>query len=147
MRQFFTTLNSVIAAVLLFSSTSLTMIGHGVTTPRAASPAASVSQTIGISRVTIEYSRPAVKERDVYGTNLVHYGYQNLGFGTSDAAPWRAGANENTIITFSDDATVEGQQIPAGTYGLFMALNDDGTADITFYESTAECQGQLHKEL
>jgi tetratricopeptide (TPR) repeat protein len=137
MKQFFTTLNSVLAVVLLFSSAGLTIMGQGVTTPRAASPAASVSQTIGLSRVTIEYSRPAVKERDVYGTNLVHYGYENLGFGTSEAAPWRAGANENTIITFSDDATVEGQPIPAGTYALFMALHKDGKADIIFSNNSS----------
>ena len=110
---------------------------QGITTPRAASPAAAVTQTIGISKVTINYSRPAVKNREIYGTNLAHYGYQNLGFGTSEAAPWRAGANENTTITFSDDATIEGKQIPAGTYGLFVALNEDGQADIIFSKNTS----------
>lgn len=136
MRKFLTNIQ-IIAAVLLFFSSSTLCFSQGVTTPRAASPAAAVSQTIGISKVTIDYSRPAVNDREVYGTNLVHYGYKNLGFGTSDAAPWRAGANENTTITFSDEATVEGQSIPAGTYGLFMALNEDGTADIIFSNNSS----------
>ena len=128
MRKFLSNI-SIAAVVLLFIGSSTLCFSQGVTTPRAPSPAASVSQTIGISKITIDYSRPAVKDREVYGSNLVHYGYKNLGFGTSEAAPWRAGANENTTITFSDEATVEGQTIPAGTYGLFMALNQDGTAD------------------
>jgi len=131
MRELFKT-TDLLLAVLFFAGTCLSTFAQGITTPRAPSPAASVSQTIGISTVTINYSRPAVKDREVYGTNLVHYGYQNLGFGTSDAAPWRAGANENTTISFSDDATVEGQSIPAGTYALFMAVNQDGTAEVIF---------------
>jgi len=93
---------------------------------------ATVSQTVGVSTVSIDYSRPSVREREVWGTNLAHYGYQNLGFGTSTAAPWRAGANENTIITFSHDMKVEGKPIKAGIYGLHIAINEDNTATIIF---------------
>ena len=134
MTQFFKTTNYAFILLLMTGSWAWS---QGVTTPQAASPAAKVSQTIGISKVTINYSRPAVRDREVYGTNLVHYGYKNLGFGTSEAAPWRAGANENTTITFSHDATVEGKDIPAGTYGLFMALHEDGTADIIFSKNSS----------
>ena len=136
MKQFLRTTTPFLMVILL-AGTCFSTFGQGVTTPRAASPAAEVSQSIGISKVTINYSRPAVNDREVYGTNLVHYGYQNLGFGTSDAAPWRAGANENTTITFSHDATVEGQAIPAGTYGLFMALHEDGKADVIFSNNSS----------
>ncbi len=129
MIQFLKTTKPLLAAMGLLLC-SFAALSQGVTTPRAASPAAEISQTIGISKVTIKYSRPAVNDRDVYGTNLVHYGYKNLGFGTSEAAPWRAGANENTTITFSHEAMVEGERVPAGTYGLFMALHQDGKADI-----------------
>lgn len=133
MKQFFkTTKIYALAALLVVGIGDQLLAQAGITQPFAASPAAKVSQTIGISKVTIKYSRPAVKGREIYGTNLVHYGYKNLGYGTSDAAPWRAGANENTTITFSHQATVEGQPIPAGTYGLFMAINEDGTADVIF---------------
>lgn len=137
MKQFFKPTRPILLALIFVTGTINFSYSQGVTTPRAASPAATVSQTVGISKVTIEYCRPAVKDREVYGTNLVHYGYQNLGFGTSDAAPWRAGANENTIISFSDDATVEGQPIPAGTYGLFMAVNEDGSAEVIFSNNSS----------
>ena len=137
MNPFFQKTKILILAMLVAMGTGNTLLAQGVTTPRAASPAAKVSQTIGISEVTIEYSRPAVNDREVYGTNLVHYGYKNLGFGTSEAAPWRAGANENTTITFSDDAMIEGESIPAGTYGLFVALNENGTADIIFSNNSS----------
>ena len=110
---------------------SMSVLAQTITTPRAASPAAEVSQTIGLSQVTINYSRPAVKGRDVWGA-LVPYGYNNLGFGTATEAPWRAGANENTTITFSHNAKIEGQAIPAGTYGLFVGVHEDGKADIIF---------------
>ena len=125
-------MRSLFLALLMISGVGTVILAQQITTPRAASPAAKVSQTIGISKVTIKYSRPAVKEREIYGTNLVHYGYKNLGFGTAKESPWRAGANENTIINFSHDATVEGQAIPAGTYGLFVAVHEDGKADIIF---------------
>ena len=85
-------------------------------TPRG-SQQATVSQRVGISDISITYSRPSVNGREVWG-KLVPYGLNNLGFGTSKAAPWRAGANENTTITFTHDAKVEGKPIKAGTYGL-----------------------------
>src|SRR5438552_2137597 len=80
---------------------------------------ASVSERIGVSDVTVHYDRPAVKGREgqIWG-KLVGYGFTDLGFGTSKAAPWRGGANENTTITFSTDVQVEGKPIAAGTYGL-----------------------------
>jgi hypothetical protein len=71
------------------------------------SPGASVTQTIGVTDVTIKYSRPGVKGRSIWGT-LVPY----------DAA-WRAGANSPTTIQASEDLLVEGQKLPAGTYALF----------------------------
>ena len=58
---------------------------------------ASVSQTVGISKIYINYSRPSVNAREIWG-QLVPYGMNNLGFGTAKESPWRAGANENTII-------------------------------------------------
>lgn len=71
------------------------------------SPGASVMQSIGVTDVTIKYSRPGVKGRTIWGT-LVPY----------DAA-WRAGANSPTTIATSQDLLVEGQKLPAGTYALF----------------------------
>ena len=73
-----------------------------------ASPAASAGQTIGITDITVTYHRPAVNKRKIFG-GLVPYGVL-----------WRAGANENSTISFATPVKVEGQAVPAGTYGLFM---------------------------
>ena len=102
------TLIFAFALVLIYASVS----AQGVTVPRIPSPAAKVSQTIGISTVTINYSRPSVKNREVWG-KLVPYGWNIQSFGGGKEAPWRAGANENTVIEFSHNATVEGKPVPA----------------------------------
>ncbi len=70
------------------------------------SPAASVTQTVGITEIAIHYHRPLVKGRAVWG-DLVPYGQV-----------WRAGANENTTISFSTPVSIGGRELPAGTYGL-----------------------------
>ena len=72
------------------------------------SPAATVTQQVGLTDITISYHRPAVNKREVWG-KLVPYDQV-----------WRAGANENTTITFSSDVNVGGQKIAAGSYGLHM---------------------------
>ena len=72
------------------------------------SPAATVEQTIGITEVKVVYHRPAVNGRTVWG-QLVPYN-----------EPWRAGANENTLVSFSSDVKVGGKPLKAGTYGLHM---------------------------
>ena len=104
---------------MLITLISLTAMAQPVTTPRTPSPAASVTQTIGISTVTVNYSRPSVKGREVWG-KLVPYGWNVIPGGNGTPAPWRAGANENTTIKFSHDAKVEGKPVPAGLYGLFF---------------------------
>jgi tetratricopeptide (TPR) repeat protein len=93
---------------------------------------ASVSEYIGITKVTINYSRPGVKGREgkIWG-QLVPYGYNNLGFGTSQNAPWRAGADEATTMEFSTDVKIEGKTLAAGKYGFYIALNAPDGADAT----------------
>lgn len=115
--------------ILLTTLISATSNSQGITTPRIPSPAAVVTQTIGISTITINYSRPAVKGREVWG-NLVPYGWVVQGFGAGNEAPWRAGANENTTIKLSHDAKIEGQTVPAGTYGLFYVINKDNSGEL-----------------
>lgn len=103
-------------------------------TPRG-SQLASVMQRVGITDITITYSRPSVKEREIWG-KLVPFGLNNLGFGTSTEAPWRAGANENTIISFTHDVSIEGQALAAGTYGLHINVKDIENATIIFSKDT-----------
>jgi hypothetical protein len=101
------------------------------TPPNGGNKKASVTERIGITDVAIHYDRPAVKGREgkIWG-ELVHKGYKDLGFGTSKAAPWRAGANENTTISFSTDVLVEGKPLKAGTYGFFVAYDDENPTAI-----------------
>jgi tetratricopeptide (TPR) repeat protein len=97
---------------------SLTML------PSGGNKKASVSEQIGLTQVTIHYDRPGVKGREgkVWG-ELVHVGFADPEFGTSKSAPWRAGANENTTMEFSTDVLIEGQPLPAGKYGFFIAYD------------------------
>ncbi|MEO8217039.1 MAG: DUF2911 domain-containing protein [Acidobacteriota bacterium] len=72
------------------------------------SPHASISQTVGLTDITIDYHRPGVNGRTIWG-DLVPWD-----------TVWRAGANENTTITFSSPVTINGQKLEAGSYGLHM---------------------------
>jgi tetratricopeptide (TPR) repeat protein len=84
-----------------------------------------VVQRIGVSDITINYSRPLVNGRKVWG-GLVPYGQV-----------WRAGANENTIITFTDPVSIDGKPLEAGTYGLHMIPNENEWTVIFSKMSTA----------
>src|SRR5881296_4612789 len=77
------------------------------------SQAAEVKQRIALTDITVKYHRPSVNGRKIWGA-LVPYG-----------KVWRAGANENTTIEFSDPVSVEGQPLAKGTYGLHMIPNPD----------------------
>lgn len=118
-----------LTALLICSLLTLSLSTFAqLNTPRG-SQQATVSQRVGISDVSITYSRPSVNGREVWG-KLVPYGMNNLGFGTATEAPWRAGANENTIITFTHDAKLQGKAVKAGTYGLHVELKDENNATI-----------------
>ena len=84
----------------LFAQQNLTLPG--------ASQYATVMQQVGLTDIKIDYHRPGVKRRQIWGV-LVPYNQV-----------WRAGANQNTTISFSNDVIIAGQNVPAGTYGLHM---------------------------
>jgi hypothetical protein len=91
-----------------------------------------VSQWIGLVKVTIAYHSPNVhggggKDRTghIWG-ELLHYGFFDEGFGPTHGAPWRAGANESSTISFSHDVMVNGKPLAAGTYALFLDLEPSG---------------------
>src|SRR5690348_12142076 len=92
--------------------------------PDGGNKKASVSEQIGIVKIAITYSRPGVKGREgkIWNTPVAHYCFVDQGHCNSTAAPWRAGANENTAISFSHPIKIEGKDSPAGTYGFFIAL-------------------------
>jgi tetratricopeptide (TPR) repeat protein len=106
--------------------------------PNGGNKRASVSEQIGLADVTIRYSRPHVNKREghIWG-ELVPVGYIDQGFGTSKAAPWRAGANENTTIEFSTDVKIEGQPLAAGRYGFSIAYDPNECTLIFSKNSTS----------
>lgn len=86
---------------------------------------AEISQRVGLTTIDIKYHRPLVKDRKIWG-GLVPYGQV-----------WRAGANENTVISFSDPVMIEGQSLDRGTYGLHMIPNQDQWTIIFSKNSTS----------
>ena len=132
-------MNSVFAVVisLIFSTIlSATALGQESselsTPPNGDEERAEVSQWIGPVKISIGYHsphvhNPAANDRTghIWG-ELLHYGFFDEGFGPTTGAPWRAGANESTVITFSNDVKVEGRDLKAGTYALFLELEKTG---------------------
>jgi hypothetical protein len=121
-------MSKALTAGILLATLQLAMItvtqAQLTTIPGGGNKKASISEKVGLTDVTIHYDRPGVKGREgqIWG-KLIPAGYNDLGFGTSKAAPWRAGANENTTIEFSSDVKIEGKDLPAGKYGLFIAYD------------------------
>jgi len=97
---------STIAAItcVLFLTSDL-LFAQNLETPRP-SPNATITQTVGVSHITIDYSCPGVKDRIIWG-ELVPFG-----------KIWRTGANEVTSITFDDPVEINGNTLEAGTYGI-----------------------------
>jgi tetratricopeptide (TPR) repeat protein len=119
-------MKKIILALVAICLLQQVTIAQLTTTPNGGNKKAMVGERIGLTDITIHYDRPAVKGREgkIWG-QLVPYGFTDLGFGTSKAAPWRAGANENTTIEFSTDVKVEGKDLPAGKYAFFIAVGKD----------------------
>lgn len=115
-----------------FSQIPLTVL------PSGGNKKASVTERIGLTDVTIHYDRPGVKGREgkIWG-QLIPVGFTDPGFGSSHAAPWRAGANENTTFEFSTDVKIEGQPLPAGKYGFFVAYGPEECTLIFSKNSTS----------
>ena len=123
-------------AAVLFLVFSITVSGQETselsTPPNGDNEHAEVSQWIGPVKISIDYHSPKVHNPDnndrtghIWG-ELVHYGFYDEGFGPTKGAPWRAGANESTMITFSHEVKVEGKPLKAGTYALFLDVEKDG---------------------
>lgn len=93
--------------VLLTVAFAFSYIVNGQIQTPAPSPFSKLEQKVGLTDITIEYSRPGVKGREIFG-----------GLEAYDKI-WRTGANARTKITFSDDVTFAGQAVPAGTYAIF----------------------------
>src|SRR3954464_14000461 len=111
--------------------------------PSGGNERSTVTQHIGPVVVSIDYSSPHVhspqgqdRRGKIWGA-LVPYGMANLGFGSCKECPWRAGANENTVFTTSNDVMIEGQKLAAGSYGLHMMPGENEWTIIFSKNSTA----------
>jgi len=100
--------------------------------PNGANERAEIAQWIGLVKIMISYHSPNVhgatgadRTGHIWG-ELVPYGLFDQGLGPSRATPWRAGANETTTVSFSHDVRIEGKELKAGTYGLFLELDKTG---------------------
>lgn len=122
-----------VVMVLMLSGTALAQETSELSIPpNGDNERAEVSQWIGPVKISIEYHSPRVhnpatndRTGHIWG-ELVHFGFVDEGFGPTKSAPWRAGANESTAITFSNDVKVEGRDLKAGTYALFLDVEQSG---------------------
>lgn len=110
--------------LIVFSSYSFAQVPYNSAVPSGYTKKAVVSEEVGLTQVTITYHRPAVRGREgkIWG-ETIHKGFIDQRFGNRKPAPWRAGANENTVIEFDNEVKVEGQVLPKGKYGLFIAYD------------------------
>ncbi|HMJ67917.1 MAG TPA: DUF2911 domain-containing protein [Cyclobacteriaceae bacterium] len=119
-------MKNIILILLLFGVAASLQAQNGNVPTLRMNKMASVSERIGITDVRITYNRPVVKGREgkIWG-EVVHYGFEDLHYGTSKAAPWRAGADENTTIEVSTEVQIEGKTLPPGKYGFFIAMGQE----------------------
>jgi len=114
-------MKNLFAVLLLVAFTAFTAEAQ-IKTP-AASPSATVTQSVGLTDVTIEYSRPGAKGRTIFGADAL----------VPDGKMWRTGANAVTRIAFSDDVIIEGQELKAGKYGI-LTVPGASSWDVNFYQ-------------
>lgn len=87
------------------------------------SPSAKIEQEVGLTNVTVEYSRPGMRGRVIFG-DLVPYGEK-----------WRTGANNNTTISFDTNVVIDGKELKAGTYAIY-SIPQENEWKVLFYEDS-----------
>jgi tetratricopeptide (TPR) repeat protein len=117
---------SLLLTILLFNVHSYAQVPYNTAVPNGYTKKAIISEQVGLTLVSISYHRPAVNGREgkIWG-GIVHKGFADQGFGNRKPSPWRAGANENTVIEFDHDVKVEGQPLPKGKYAFFIAYDPE----------------------
>jgi tetratricopeptide (TPR) repeat protein len=129
-------------AIILFAVPLYAQVPYNSAVPNGYTKKAVVSEQVGLTQVTITYHRPAVKGREgkIWG-GIVHKGFIDQGFGNGKLTPWRAGANENTVIEFDNDVKIEGQTLPKGKYGFFIAY--DATESTIIFSKRSDAWGSF----
>jgi tetratricopeptide (TPR) repeat protein len=131
-----------ILAIVLFATPIFAQVPYSSALPNGYTKKAIVSEQVGLIQISITYHRPAVNGREgkIWG-ELVHKGFIKQGFGPDNPAPWRAGANENTIIEFENDVKIEGQNLAKGKYAFFIAY--DPTESIIIFSKKTDAWGSF----
>jgi tetratricopeptide (TPR) repeat protein len=114
-------MKKIIIASFLAIATSITVQAQELPKP---SPSATVTQTVGLTDISVVYSRPGVKNRTIWG-DLVPYGKM-----------WRAGANKATMFSTSADIIIANQQLPKGEYSLFIIPEENAEWTVIFNKET-----------
>ena len=109
--------------LITLAFTIFNSVNAQITTPQP-SPFSKIEQKVGLTDITLEYSRPAMRGRTIFG-DLVPFG-----------KTWRTGANANTKITFSTDVTVSGQELKAGSYAVYTIPNIESW-EVIFYSDAS----------
>lgn len=122
--------------MMCLSGLVFSQVPYSAVVPNGPSKKAMVAENVGLTQVLISYHRPSVNGREgqIWG-NLVPKGFVNQGFGANNPSPWRAGANENTVIEFDNDVKIEGQPLAKGKYSLFIAY-DPAESIVVFSRKT-----------
>ena len=140
---------SLFAAVLLAAFYTTPSFSQALRIPENNNTVCMTGRKVGVTEINIHYSAPGVKGREgkIYGTDIVPFGYTVLGFGSNAASPWRAGADECTVMSFSTDVTINGQKLPAGKYAFFIEVQPDNS--ILIFNKNHEAWGSYfyRKEL
>ncbi|CAM1345151.1 DUF2911 domain-containing protein [Tenacibaculum amylolyticum] len=106
----------------LFIACVTFVVNAQVKTPQP-SPSSKLQQTVGLTDVTVEYARPGMKGRKIFG-DLVPFGKL-----------WRTGANKNTVVTFDQDVTIDGKKLKKGSYALYTKPGASSW-EVIFYNDT-----------
>ncbi|MDX2245657.1 MAG: DUF2911 domain-containing protein [Bacteroidia bacterium] len=129
---------TLLFALMVFAGS---VYAQGQLTTPDPSPKAFIKQRVGLTDISVEYHRPFVKGREIWGKIVGIYETDQLEKGQT---PWRAGANENTIVSFSTDVKVEGKVLAAGSYGLHI-IPTKSEWTVIFSENTTSWGSYFYK--
>ena len=120
---------SLLISIFIAAVCTTQAYGQALRIPQNTNYTRMAGARVGVTEIKIHYNSPGVKGREgkIYGTDVVPFGFTVLGFGSNMPSPWRAGADECTVMSFSTDVTINGKKLPAGKYAFFIAVYEDSS--------------------
>lgn len=141
------TLKTLSLCLILAISCTIEANAQSLRIPQNTNFSCSAGRQLSATDIEIKWNSPGVKGREgkIWGTDIAPYGFTVLGFGSQVASPWRAGADENTTISFSTDVKINGKNLAAGKYGFFIAVYPDSCV-LIFNKNTAGWGSYFYRE-